>query len=52
MNAGNLTLGYLHIDCDLYGGAHDALMLLKDNIRVGTVLLFDELVSGLACRLK
>ena len=33
---------YLHIDCDLYAGARDALTLLKEHISPGCVLIFDE----------
>ena len=33
---------YLHIDCDLYAGAKDALSLLKEHIAPGCVLVFDE----------
>jgi len=35
-------ISYLHIDCDLYAGAKDALELLKDYIVPGCVLIFDE----------
>lgn len=38
-------LAYLHIDCDLFVGAHDALTLLSHKIVPGTVLLFDELIN-------
>ena len=30
---------------DLYAGARDALMLLSDRIRPGTVIVFDDLVN-------
>ncbi len=33
---------YLHIDCDLYAGARDALTLLSEYIAPGCVLIFDE----------
>lgn len=36
---------FLHIDCDLYRGAIDALMLLDQHIAPGCVLLFDDLVN-------
>jgi len=36
---------YLHIDCDLYAGARDALGLLSPLIRPGTVLVFDDLIN-------
>ena len=36
---------FLHIDCDLYAGARDALALLSPLIRPGTVLVFDDLIN-------
>lgn len=36
---------YVHIDCDLYQGAIQALTLLTPRIRRGTVLLFDDLIN-------
>jgi hypothetical protein len=36
---------YVHIDCDLYAGARDALGLLSPLIRPGTVLVFDDLIN-------
>lgn len=33
---------YLHIDCDLYAGARDALTLLSEYIAPGCLLIFDE----------
>ena len=41
---------YLHIDCDLYAGARDALALLSPLIRPGTVLVFDDLINYAAYR--
>eukprot|EP00884_Botryococcus_braunii_P014281 jgi/Botrbrau1/22854/Bobra.0065s0013.1 len=38
-------VSYIHIDCDLYRGAADALFLLTDYIRPGTLLLFDDLIN-------
>ena len=38
-------MSFLHIDCDLYAGAHDALTLLAHKVVPGTVILFDELVN-------
>ena len=43
--AGNATISYLHIDCDIYSGARDALTLLTPKIRAGTVIVFDDLVN-------
>ena len=43
--AGNATISYLHIDCDIYSGARDALTLLTPKIRAGTVVIFDDLVN-------
>jgi Macrocin-O-methyltransferase (TylF) len=39
------NFSYIHIDCDLYAGAHDALTLLSDRISPGALLVFDELVN-------
>lgn len=36
---------YLHIDCDLYAGARDALSLLSDRIHPGAILVFDDLLA-------
>lgn len=36
---------FLHIDCDLYQGAIEALMLLDRYIAPGCVLLFDDLIN-------
>lgn len=36
---------YLHIDCDLYTGAIQALTMLSDRISPGAVLIFDELFN-------
>jgi len=33
---------YLHIDCDLYAGARDALMILMDHLAPGCIIIFDE----------
>ncbi|KAK9802857.1 hypothetical protein WJX73_009424 [Symbiochloris irregularis] len=38
-------LSYIHIDCDLFAGARDALTLLSHKIVPGTVILFDELIN-------
>lgn len=46
----SLHVSYLHIDCDLYAGARDALSLLSPLIRPGTVLVFDDLVNYPAYR--
>ena len=40
-----VPLAYLHIDCDLYAGAHDAFTLLSHKIVPGTIILFDEIVN-------
>lgn len=45
MNVGNTPLGYLHVDCDLYGGSKDIFTLLDHKIVPGTLILFDELVN-------
>ncbi len=42
-NAGAVRL--LHIDCDLYESAREALFGMNDRIEPGSVLLFDELVD-------
>lgn len=39
------VISYLHVDCDLYAGAKDIFTLLGHKIRVGTVIVFDELVN-------
>ena len=36
------TVSYLHIDCDLYSSTKTILSALKDNIKSGTVIVFDE----------
>lgn len=36
---------YMHVDCDLYTGAAQALQLNAPRMRPGTVLIFDELVN-------
>ena len=46
----SLHVSYLHVDCDLYAGARDALSLLSPLIRPGTVLVFDDLVNYPAYR--
>ncbi|KAK9810924.1 hypothetical protein WJX73_008707 [Symbiochloris irregularis] len=38
-------LSYIHVDCDLFAGARDALSLLSHKIVPGTVILFDELIN-------
>ena len=38
-------VAFLHIDCDLFAGAHDAFTLLSHKIVPGTIILFDELVN-------
>lgn len=35
---------FVHVDADIYEGYRDALRLLGPHLRVGTVLLFDEVV--------
>ncbi|WP_299417656.1 methyltransferase domain-containing protein [uncultured Sulfitobacter sp.] len=40
-NAG--PVGFVHIDCDLYGGARHALDLLTPRLVDGAVIVFDEL---------
>ena len=45
----DLNVTYLHIDCDLYAGARDALQLLNDRIARGAVLVFDDLVRFSRC---
>lgn len=40
-----VDITYLHIDCDLYAGAIDALTLLDKYIAPGCVLLFDDLIN-------
>lgn len=41
----NETVVFLHVDCDLYSSARDALALLAPRIAPGTVIVFDELVN-------
>lgn len=36
------SVGFVHIDCDLYSSTKDIFDLLGDRFRAGTVLLFDE----------
>jgi len=38
----DLTVGFAHIDCDLYSSTRDVLQQLKSWLRPGTLLLFDE----------
>lgn len=35
-------VGFLHVDCDLYGGTRTILNACKDRIKPGTVIVFDE----------
>jgi len=42
--AGERNVTYLHIDCDLYAGAKDALSILNSRIHPGAVLTFDDLL--------
>ena len=37
-------VAYLHIDCDLYASTKLVLTLLRDRLRSGTIIVFDELV--------
>ena len=46
----SLHVSYLHVDCDLYAGARDALSLLSPLLRPGAVLVFDDLVNYPAYR--
>ncbi len=39
------SVSMLHIDCDLYSSAAYVLTALKTRIRVGTVIVFDELIN-------
>jgi hypothetical protein len=39
------AVSYIHVDCDLYTGAIQALTLLTDRIHPGTVIVFDELIN-------
>lgn len=39
------VVSFLHIDCDLYAGARDALTTLAPKLVVGTVIVFDDLVN-------
>lgn len=36
---------FVHLDADIYEGYRDALRLLTPHVRIGTVLLFDEVVA-------
>ena len=45
-----VDITYLHIDCDLYQGAIDALSLLSKHIAPGCILIFDELFNYAAYR--
>jgi hypothetical protein len=36
---------YLHVDCDLYTGSSQALLLNAPRMRPGTVIIFDELIN-------
>lgn len=42
---GDPGVTYMHVDCDLYTGAAQALQLNAPRMRPGTVLIFDELVN-------
>ena len=35
-------VGFVHIDCDLYSSTKTVLTLLKDRLRDGAVIVFDE----------
>lgn len=35
-------VGFLHMDCDIYSSTRDVLALMKDRLRVGTIIKFDE----------
>lgn len=39
---GTTTIGFLHVDCDLYSSTMEIFRYLKDNIVRGSVILFDE----------
>ena len=39
------SISMLHIDCDLYSSTAYILTTLKTHIRVGTVIVFDELIN-------
>jgi hypothetical protein len=43
LGEGHIAL--LHIDCDLYSSAKLVLDILADNIRPGTIIVFDELLN-------
>ncbi|MDO9128006.1 TylF/MycF/NovP-related O-methyltransferase [Parvibaculum sp.] len=35
-------VGFLHMDCDIYSSTRDVLALMKDRLRPGTIIKFDE----------
>jgi hypothetical protein len=39
------AVSFIHIDCEVYTGAVQALKLLSDRIHPGTVIIFDELIN-------
>jgi len=41
----NSPVSFLHVDCDIYSSAHEVLTQLKNNIKKGTIILFDELYN-------
>jgi predicted O-methyltransferase YrrM len=39
------AVAFLHIDCDLYSSTQTVLRLLRDRIRPGTIIVFDEYLN-------
>ncbi|MAP96495.1 MAG: methyltransferase [Ponticaulis sp.] len=42
LDANDGPLALLHVDCDLYGGTKYILDTVRDRLRAGTVIMFDE----------
>jgi hypothetical protein len=41
---------YMHVDCDLYTGASQALLMNAPRMQIGMVLIFDDLINYEAYR--
>ena len=45
IESNNNSVSFLHIDCDLYSSASYVLKTLNEKIKVGTIIVFDELLN-------
>lgn len=46
---GDEQIAFLHVDSDIYSAAAEALSTFKDNIRPGTIIVFDEFYNYPGC---